>query len=167
MLDNTVGGLTANSYVSVIEADAYMNTRVGANNWIDLDIIQKEAYLLTAMRQLELVLWNGLKKSNAQLLNFPRTSLYDYNNVLITDIPTKLKEAQLELAFWILTEEDRYLTDTDLTQLDSIKLGPMDLKVNKKPTVFPELVNQLLNGIGPNAVQRLPGPINTAIRFVI
>jgi hypothetical protein len=161
-IDATVGTSTANSYVTLVEADAYLATRVGAATWVDLEQDQKEAYLLTANRQLEIALWNGLKQyPSVQALSFPRTGLVDYDSQVITGIPKKLKEAQLELAYWLLTEGDRYMSDTDLQQISKLSIGPLNLEVSKSATIFPLLVDQLMQAIGPGVLMKSPGA-NTA-----
>lgn len=164
----TTTGTSANSYVDLTEAAAYMLTRVGASKWVDLDETEQEAYLLTALRQLELTIFSGIKQNPAQNLSWPRTGLFDYNSHLITSIPDKLKQAQLELVFWQLTESDRMLTDTDLTQLEGLSAGPLDIKVSKGAQVFPYLVEQLLQSIGPGVVVKLPSSSSSVqVRFVI
>ena len=164
----TTTGNSANSYVDLTEADDYMLTRVGADKWQDLDDVQKEAYVLTALRQLELTIFSGIKQSTAQKLSWPRTGLFDYNSQPISGIPDKLKEAQLELMFWQLTEPDRMLTDTDLTQLDTFNAGPLTLNVSKGAQVFPYLVEQLLQAIGPGVVVKLPSSsASVQVRFVL
>lgn len=167
-IDSTLGGVSANSYVSYAESLAYMATRVGAAKWVDLDQSEAEAYLITAARQLELAQWNGFKATKVQALSWPRTQVYDYENNLIEDIPVKLKNAQCELAFWYFTEPDRFLSDTDLTQISSLSAGPLDIKVNGKPQLYPAIVDQILNAIGPGLL--LVSANNntyTPVRFVI
>lgn len=164
----TITGTSANSYVDLTEAANYMLTRVGASKWADLEDTEQEAYLLTALRQLELTIYSGIKLNSAQALSWPRTGLFDYNSHTITGIPSKLKEAQLELAYWLLTEPDRMLSDTDMTQLESFNAGPLDIKVAKGAQVFPYLVEQLLQTIGPGVVVKLPSSSSSVqVRFVI
>ncbi len=167
-IDSTTGSTTANSYVSYAESLAYMATRSGASKWVDLDQAEAEAYLITAARQIELSIWNGFKVSKTQSLNWPRTQVYDYENNPIENIPVKLKDAQCELAFWYFTEGDRFLSDTDLTQIESLKAGPLDIKVNGKPQLYPAIVDQILNAIGPGLLLKSANSSSfTPVRFVI
>jgi len=167
-IESTSGSNTANSYVSYAESLAYMITRVGASKWVDLEQVEAEAYLITAARQIELAQWSGFKSSKTQSLNWPRSQVYDYENNVISGIPQKLKDAQCELAYWYFTEPDRFLSDTDLTQISSLSAGPLDIQVNSKPQLYPAVVDQILNAIGPGLLLKSANNSTfTPVRFVI
>jgi hypothetical protein len=165
----TVGGSTSNSYVDIAEADAYFLTRVGATAWVDLEDEQKEAYLLTAARQLEVTIWSGTKLHRAtQSMSWPRIGIYDFDANIINGIPEKLKQAQLEFAYWNLTEADRFLSDTDVQQLSNFKAGPLDVTLQPGAVFFPPIVEQLMYAIGPGVIQRAPSQSTTyPVRFSI
>lgn len=104
-LDATVGGASANSYVTVAEADAYFADRPFSETWSGLSAGEKEASLITATRTIEAkitedwskkelpqdatirvlsdlkgdtecyLVWKGIPATTTQALGFPRSGL--------------------------------------------------------------------------------------------
>ena len=153
-LDSTPGSSTSNSYLSVAEADDYFAGRFGADQWMTFTSTQKQQLLVSASKQLDTCVFGGIKSKVIQSLQWPRRGVVDRDGLVISDIiiPSKLKEAVCELAFWIWTEEDRLLSDTDIQQIDTYSVGPMNLTVNKQRIIFPLKVEQLLKSIGPGVL---------------
>ncbi len=161
-LITTVGGATSNSYVDIAYADEYMLSRVGATAWADLEDSAKEAHILTAMRQIEVTIWNGTKLNRTtQSLNWPRLGLYDWDANVLKDIPDKLKQAIMEFVFWTLTEGDRFVSDTDVQQISSFSAGPLDVTLAPGAVFFPPMVEQLLFALGPGVINRAPSQSTT------
>lgn len=105
--------LNKNSYVTVGDADAYISARYRSNNklrkaWEDLDEADKEASLLTACADIEALPFGGRSMIAGQAMAFPRLP-YQYGRS--TEIPEKVKHAQIELALW-------QLDDTNTTQAE-------------------------------------------------
>jgi hypothetical protein len=76
-----------NSWVTVNEADDYLNNMFGADAWSSLTLVVKEKCLITAFR------W-----------------IYNYPDVEIAKTSTdeKVKNAQIELAWWIYNHYEEY-----------------------------------------------------------
>ena len=61
-----------NTYVTVDEADTYFETRLDVAAWVNADVAQKEAALVTATSLLDEKPWNGYTPTVTQKLAFPR-----------------------------------------------------------------------------------------------
>lgn len=148
--DATSGGTTANSYLTVAEADDYFAGFTGSADWEALSLEEKQKHLVTATRSLDTELWAGIKKVNSQALEWPRTGIIDHNGYNVTGVPSQLKNATCELVIWNMT--DRVVSDFELESLESYKVGPLDIKTRagayKK---YPDTVTSQLNKIGPGA----------------
>lgn len=95
-------GLTdANSYADVSFADDYFAER-GVDAWTG-STTEKQQALIKGTDYIESRYsgdFGGIIEfpDNPQALSFPRVQLYDQNNLLVTGIPTKLKQATCEYA---------------------------------------------------------------------
>ena len=101
----TVGGTTANSYVTLVEAQAYFDARFGSDAWDDASDPNQEKALLQAARQLSAFRFRGYKNNPAQALPFPRA--YPLHSdpgsfASVVSTPTVIKYAQCEQALSIL-----------------------------------------------------------------
>ena len=144
-LDTTVGGTTANSYVTVEFADAFFAAQVVQGIWPTL-LASKEAALLDATRlidnQFDFV---GDIANTEQSLRWPRSSVYDADNRLLpTDsIPKTIQQATCYLAMYLLQNGGFKQTASNVT---GVKVGPIDLKFNSSSVVgMPDFVIRLLS----------------------
>ena len=107
VVEDGTGLATAESYLSVADADAYHASRGTAEaSWVDLDTEIKEQclrratdYLLQTFRGT----WKGVAvKPDTQALDWPRYSVYPSDSVLYalssTTVPPEVKKACAELA---------------------------------------------------------------------
>lgn len=154
----TPGSANANSYVSVVEADAYHANHLYAAAWTAASPAQKEAAVIMATRLLdEHVPWSGAAVDAVQALCWPRTGMSGRTGFAVptTTIPQALKDAAAELA--------RRLLEADLTEtnevasrgITSIKAGSVALEFkaasirNMDPIDF---AGELARGVLPDAV---------------
>jgi hypothetical protein len=146
----TIGAVSANSYVTVAEADAYFEDRVFASEWEDME--NQEAVLVTASRQLDwYAKWKGVKASTTQAMGWPRADVImpdgSYEDPMI--IPQAVKTAVFELALSSF-EGDR-TADSAMAGLAEVKVGSLDLKAddglyNTKPKTIPIKIWNILTG---------------------
>ena len=106
-VENGTGLATAESYLSVVDADAYHSSRGTAEaSWVGLDEDVKEQCLRRAtdfMLQMYRGAWKGVAvKPDTQALDWPRYSVYPSDSVLYalpsTAVPTEVQKACAELA---------------------------------------------------------------------
>lgn len=100
----TAGGASSNSFVTLAEADAYMEGRLNSTLWDAATDDSKNRALVEATRELSAMSWCGLRVDDTQALSWPRqlainpddpsTAYYE-----TTEIPDRVKWATEELAF--------------------------------------------------------------------
>ena len=121
-LDATVGGSSANSFVSLAEAQTYMDARLNSSAWSAASPTNQSIALVEATRELSARRWIGEAVSSSQALAWPRAfarnpdaawgtgALYFDTTV----IPQRVKDATCELAFQFLNAGT-----TDIASLDA------------------------------------------------
>lgn len=136
-LDTTVGGIAANSYVSLNEAEAFIESHFIStdvvNKWKVMSSDKKSSVLIRAAELLDrYVSWTGEAYSVGQALSWSRAYAYDRDGRLISNssIPAFLKSLQLETAFWLI-QQDGSLPESTAGELDSLKVGPIDISFNQ------------------------------------
>lgn len=139
VIDTTVGGANANSYVTLAEVDDYLAThRLFVSGWstgVDADRI---AAIIWAMLLIEArIKWKGIKSTSIQSLSWPRYGAidddgyligYDYTSEVYI-IPEYLKHAVSELAY-LLKLSDR-TAEVSSKGLNSLKLDVISLDFNE------------------------------------
>ena len=149
MLISDVGSSTANSYVSVAEADVFFATSVGNSAW-PTSAGSKEAALIEASRILDSQFnWIGNIANSEQALRWPRTDAFDADGRMISAvcIPKLVKDAACNLAYFLLQNGGLNQTQSDLKGL---KLGPIDLKFVEGQSVIgvPKFIVKSLQSLG-------------------
>lgn len=152
--NSTASSASANSYASVTEFDDYVASHVFLD--LNLSTEQKQKLLAMATRLLESLTFGGYKPTTTQALQFPRVGLVDKHGISIdqTVIPTPLKDAQIELALWLLDNEVRSFNEgEDKRVAGSYTAGSLTFNYRElaNPDELPLRVQQLLKDIGPKA----------------
>jgi len=160
VIDATVGGTTANSYVTTSEAQEYFSSRVHSVSW---DTVDDEAVaLISATNILEFYArFNGMKASVSQALAWPRLDAYDRDGFLLSvnEIPKQIKYAVFEIA--IASIEEDPTTPHDMIGLSEVKVGPIKVVAQKsgvKKYPIPLVVWNILSGLvsnSPNSYNRM------------
>lgn len=169
-LDATLGGASANSYVTVAEADAYFATSFGRTAWGSASAdayfatsfdrtawgsasaANKEIVLIESTRLLDLLVsWKGYVKSDTQALRWPRTHVPNidgqYNGVesYISDsiVPKDVKNAVFELAYSLLSNGGFQASENELSK---VKVGPVsiDFSDTVKSNGLPKMVRDMI-----------------------
>lgn len=123
----TVG---TNSYLSVVDADAYFADRIDAVAWSSASTPMKEQALVTASRMLNELIWVGEAAADTQKLAFPRAG--DYLEPVLGKIvqldpavvPERIKSAACEQAYQLLNN-DGLLDETG--SISSLKVDVIEL----------------------------------------
>lgn len=116
-VDATVGGASANSFVTSAEMTTYCEARLNASTWTGA--AAQIPALTEATRDLSVLAWQGIRVSSAQALAWPRDQVPDVDDPFqlyysTTAIPQRIKDATCELALQYLKAGT-----TDLAALDS------------------------------------------------
>lgn len=126
-IDTTPGSPTADSYVSVAEADVYWAKRQ-SDAWAATLTPDKEAALIRATAHVDAGYgWRGCRASSTQALAWPRYDVvvdgYDLDSTII---PKQVRDAVCELALKALAGE--LVADVSPQQLVEQTVGPITRK---------------------------------------
>ena|SRR5215204_673724 len=158
-LDATVGGSSSNSYVTVLEADAYFADRLYASAWTGDD---KATALVTAARRLDQEDYLGYRATNEQAMKWPRYDTGDEDGrwYASDSIPQPVRDAQCELALYLLETDG--LKQSRLSNFVHLKIGPLDLTPKHPQTSgsLPAVVVRLLRHLlatSPGTIRMVRG----------
>ena len=169
----TLKSATANSYVTLAEANTYFETVPDSTTWDNKTDDQKNRALISATRWIDSLNFYGDRCDDGQALKWPRNN-YEVDNVELacTAIPKDIKYAQYELSRALANETDA-MTGNKGTDgnIEEVKLGEMEVKyatqsqgtgtVNNIFDVYPWLQSYLgaycLGGSGSYQVRTIRG----------
>lgn len=155
VFDPQPSSLTANSYISLSDADDFFVARFDSENWDDLSDAEKQGILAHATRRIDAEYFGGQKTVRQQSLEWPRLFIYDKDGFPTPDdsIPKEVEFATCELALYYINQEDRELTNSMLEDMEEVKIGPLGYKIKKgrKADQLPQIVDRYLRAIGPSA----------------
>lgn len=98
-LFTTLGSKSANSYITVVEADSYLaSSPYNLTAWSALTVAQKEYRLILAAKLMNTFSWAGYRVYENQALSFPLWFL-DTDTV---EIPEDIKTAQAYIAYAVI-----------------------------------------------------------------
>ncbi len=149
-IDATVAGENANSYQTLVEADAYFAVKVNNATWDAFADADKTIALQHATAVIDSLGFKGIKTDPDQALKFPRyddgrTYSLDSSSDLI--IPTQIAAACNECALWLLvTQGVESLGQTMQRSVDSFSMGGVS---------YSGLKNNASARIGPIAASKL------------
>lgn len=143
---------TANSYVTLAEANTYLEAHLKASTWAALDDEKKKASIVTATRIIETEQYAGRRATQAQALSWPRTYIYDYDGYVVLTVPKKLKDATCELAIWYLTEDERLAGQFEVETMKNVEIGPIKYTLKEDAEYIPDFIEDMIEAIGPNVM---------------
>ena|SRR5918996_1553173 len=129
VIDSTPGAATANSYISLADANTYHTTVLDPVVWDDADNDTRGRALISATRKLDAYLsWIGYPWSYTQKLGWPRyAALTRTGSVYAVDVvPEEVKHATAEFARRLIASGGG-AAGTGSETLKSLKAGPIDL----------------------------------------
>ena len=142
-----------NSYVTVIEADAYFLNRIDAAAYDSAPEENKIKALITATSMLDNYEYAGQAISSTQSLAFPRIGSY-YDPTLgmtiafTSKLPTRIIRATCELAYHLLNN-DGILDSTG--DVESLVVGSIELQHIKSPAKMLPLILNLIKPMRINS----------------
>ena len=132
-IDATLGGASANSYVTLAGADAYFETVPDSSTWTAKTTDQKNRALISATRWIDVLSFYGARCSETQALKWPREDYtVDGIELACTLIPEAIKTATYELARALANDTNAITGTTGTTGIpDEVELGELRVKYNK------------------------------------
>lgn len=153
-LDATPKSATANSYLTVEEADAYLGSeRLHTEDWDSLDGDSKARALIWASKLLDAACeYKGAPRTFTQAMRWPRigTRNRDLGWYDQDEIPQELKEAAAELALALVRRDRSEESELAGLGLERLRVGPVDLTIDKSalsPQLVPQHVIMLIDHI--------------------
>lgn len=171
-IDATVGGASANSFGTVAEANAYLDSRTNGGAWAAItDPDVKARLLITATIRLDQETYRGQRSSVIQALAFPRTGLYLDGAALPSDaIPAAVKYAEFEEALAILnsgTTDPFAASGTEgISSVDAggVKVTFRDPRAATSKDGIPSAADDPSINLSPQAYRLLRGWLLTGLR---
>ena len=158
-IDATLSGANSNSYVTLIEADDYFDSRLYSDVWTAALDDDKNRALIMACKRINQEKFYGDRSTTTQKLPFPRASLGYLDGVLLDGIiPDALKESQYELAIHMLSV-NMTLKGVSTDAYKSIKVGSIEVQpaidssdnASQSYSTLPPFVLSLLSDISRSA----------------
>lgn len=135
IVEDGTGLSTAESYVSVVDADTYLALFTTPASWTAASTTDKEVALRTGSRYIDLVYgirFKGERILITQALLFPRTGIVTDDNFSIDDdsVPIKLTHATITMATKAIDED--ILPDLDVgssgeLEGEKVKVGELEV----------------------------------------
>ncbi len=132
-INATLSSATANSYVTLADANTYFETVPNSSTWTDKTDDQKNRALISATRWIDSLNFLGDRCDNGQALKWPRNN-YEIDRVELTCsvIPADIKYATYELARALANDTDAITGTTGTTGIyNQVELGELKVKYNK------------------------------------
>lgn len=146
VIDATLSGASANSYVTLAEADAYFETVPDSSTWTDKADDAKNRAIISATRWIDALSFYGDRCTTTQALKWPRDEYkVDGIDLACTFIPEPVKIATYELARALANDTDAITGSTGTTGLyDEVKLGDLQVKY-KDSSMTPGVINNVFD----------------------
>ena len=132
-IDATIKGSSANSYVTLAEANSYFETVPSSTNWDNKSDDNKNRALIAATRWIDTLVYYGDRCDVSQALKVPRNNYQvDGGELACTAIPNNIKYAQYELARALANDTDAITGNTGTAGVPAeVELGDLKVKYNK------------------------------------
>lgn len=180
-LDATVGGVNANTYLTLSDANDIVDGLVEDADviaWSSATDDQKNRALYTAAQRLDRERYLGARVTDTQAMQWPRTGVRKpdtYINTYAvgfpfrittdyftdTEIPDQVKKAQAILAVYLNNNKDG-IGLSGLEDYKNVKIGSLDVTPDKYGAVgvdrIPPIIERYLIGL------RISGPGNIAVK---
>ena len=180
-IDATAGGANANSYMTLAQADAYVEAMISSTDvskWSTGTDDTRNRALAAAAQRLDRERFLGARATDTQALQWPRTGVRKpdtYVNTYSTgfpfrisddyftdsEIPDQVKRAQVVLAVYLNNNKDG-IGLSGLEDFKNVQIGSLNVTPDKTGAVgadrVPPLLERYLTGL------RISGPGNVSIR---
>lgn len=167
VIDATVGGENSNSYVTLDEANTYFEARLNVKDWTDADDDTKNRSLVQATRRIDYEDFLGDRETNTQALKFPRVNIGRLDGIDLDGIiPLQIKEAQYELAIYMLSV-DTSQPSVNANTISEVSAGSVSVKYHIDSN---DNVTQRFDMLPPNVVsllQEISRSVNDDVFFPI
>ena len=136
VVDATLSGTSANSYVTLAAADTYFETVPDSSDWTGKTTDAKNRALISATRWIDGLSFYGDRCTTTQALKWPRDNYtVDGVDLACTLIPEGIKVATYELARALANDTNAITGSTGTTGIyDEVQLGDLQVKYKSSST---------------------------------
>ena len=149
-IDATVGGASANSYITRANAQVHFNGRLSADEWTNASNADKDRALIMATYRMEQEQYEGSPVTTSQNLKWPRYSAYnDSGDTYASDeIPDVVERAVCELALAIL-KDPTIMSDSGMEGFTKVGVGPLAVepRASRRAGTLPQHVIRMLRTV--------------------
>ena len=180
-IDATVGGASANSYLTLAQADAYVEAMIESadvTKWGTGSVDSRNRALTAAAERLDRERFIGSRTNDTQARQWPREGVRKPDTYVRTytagfpfrltedyytnsEIPDQIKRAQIELAVYLHNNVEG-IGLGGLEDFKTVKLGDLEVTPDKTGAIgadrVPPMFERYLTGL------RISGPGNIAIK---
>ena len=133
VIDASLSGSAANSYVTLAQANTYFETVPEASTWTNKTDDQKNRALISATGWLDGLTYYGDRCTTTQALKWPRDEFkVDGVELVCTLIPTPIKQAAYELARALANDTSAITNATGTGLFEAVELGDLKVKYNTR-----------------------------------
>ena len=181
VLDTSIGGANANSYVTEAEADDFVDAMIKSSDvthWGNGNDDTRRRALAYATQRLDRERFLGARATDTQALQWPRTGVRKpdtYINTYAvgfpfrittdyftdTEVPDQIQKAQAILAVYLNNNKDG-IGLSGLEDYKNVQVGPINVTPDKSGAVgadrIPPIIERYLTGL------RISGPGNIAVK---
>ena len=131
-INATLKSATANSFVTLLEADAYFETVPSSTQWDNKQDDNKNRALISATGWINTLNFYGDRCDSSQSLSWPRNNYHvDRVELACSAIPDAIKKATYLLAFELANDTDAITGNTgDKGLYEEVELGDLKVKYN-------------------------------------
>lgn len=159
----TITAVAYNSYVNVADADAYFAASVNFATWSALTADAKGRAIISAVRFLDRMKWQGQKTDPTNALEWPRSGLSypDGTPVDPATLPTRLVQATCELSVAIVNDPSIIGAPGTGSNIERVKAGSVEVDFfrptigtiydTRLPLIVMDLIGFWLAGFGDDA----------------
>ena len=155
----TAKATNANSYVTLADAETYLEGRLAVTTWDADTDDNKNRSLRMSTDILDAYGWEGSRTTQAQRLEWPRANTTDRDGWGYSSdtVPRPIKEATYELAFALIDGTYEVAPDAlekyDRVKVDVIEVVPRsDYRAGQLPDHIRDIVSHLLTAGAASAV---------------
>jgi len=136
VVEDGTGLSTANSYLSVADADQYNENNSASTDWSGATQANKEKALRLATRYLDVRydgLWKSFRTNETQALAWPRAYAVDQDGYYwdSDEMPQRLEDATAELALRVIEGDTLFadITKPGTIKSQSVTVGPIQKSI--------------------------------------
>lgn len=155
VLEDGTGLSTANTYVSLNEADLYVRSHLRQPSWTTVDPSVKKQSLRLATQFVDTIYatqFMGVRSKSTQALQWPRSFVFDDRGAAITGVPRAIKDATIEMATRYVDNptipllRDIEASESQITA-ESFSVGPISSSTSYSGTKAAGIVKDVVSKI--------------------